>query len=454
MLTFFKALDSFVWGVPLLVLLVGTGIYLSTRLRLLQVLKLSLAFKLIFAEDKGEGDISSFAALATALAATVGTGNIVGVATAIKAGGPGALFWMWIAAFFGMATKYAEGLLAIKYRTKDANGEVSGGPMYYIINGMGKKWKPLAIFFALAGILVAFLGIGTFSQVNSITASLKNSFNWSPQIVSILIAIVVAVIIFGGIQSIAKVSEKLVPFMAAAYIIATLIVIFMHYNHIIPAIEQVFSGAFTGTAAVGGFAGAVVKEAIQNGIARGVFSNESGLGSAPIAAAAAKTHEPAEQGLISMTGTFIDTLVICTLTGLSILVTGKWTVKGLEGAPLTQSAFATVFGNIGVLVLTLCLVLFAFTTILGWSYYGERCFEFLFGVKHINIYRSIFIIMVALGGFLELDLIWTIADIVNGLMAIPNLIALLALSPIIIAETRNYFKRKNKSFIKTKTRLG
>lgn len=455
MLTFFKALDSFVWGVPLLVLLVGTGIYLSTRLRLLQVLKLPLAFKLIFAEDKGEGDISSFAALATALAATVGTGNIVGVATAIKAGGPGALFWMWIAAFFGMATKYAEGLLAIKYRTKDANGEVSGGPMYYIINGMGKKWKPLAIFFALAGILVAFLGIGTFSQVNSITASLKNSFNWSPQIVSILIAIVVAVIIFGGIQSIAKVSEKLVPFMAAAYIIATLIVIFMHYNHIIPAIEQVFSGAFTGTAAVGGFAGAVVKEAIQNGIARGVFSNESGLGSAPIAAAAAKTHEPAKQGLISMTGTFIDTLVICTLTGLSILVTGKWTVKGLEGAPLTQSAFATVFfGNIGVLVLTLCLVLFAFTTILGWSYYGERCFEFLFGVKHINIYRSIFIIMVALGGFLELDLIWTIADIVNGLMAIPNLIALLALSPIIIAETRNYFKRKNKSFIKTKTRLG
>ncbi|MCB4995170.1 sodium:alanine symporter family protein [Streptococcus mutans] len=454
MLTFFKALDSLVWGAPLLVLLVGTGIYLSTRLRLLQVLKLPLAFKLIFAEDKGEGDISSFAALATALAATVGTGNIVGVATAIKAGGPGALFWMWIAAFFGMATKYAEGLLAIKYRTKDANGEVSGGPMYYIINGMGKKWKPLAIFFALAGILVAFLGIGTFSQVNSITASLKNSFNWSPQIVSILIAIVVAVIIFGGIQSIAKVSEKLVPFMAAAYIIATLIVIFMHYNHIIPAIEQVFSGAFTGTAAVGGFAGIVVKEAIQNGIARGVFSNESGLGSAPIAAAAAKTHEPAEQGLISMTGTFIDTLVICTLTGLSILVTGKWTVKGLEGAPLTQSAFATVFGNIGVLVLTLCLVLFAFTTILGWSYYGERCFEFLFGVKHINIYRSIFIIMVALGGFLELDLIWTIADIVNGLMAIPNLIALLALSPIIIAETRNYFKRKNKSFIKTKTRLG
>lgn len=441
MLTFFKTLDSFVWGPPLLILLVGTGIYLSLRLGLLQVFKLPLAFRLIFTEDKGEGDISSFAALATALAATVGTGNIVGVATAIKTGGPGALFWMWIAAFFGMATKYAEGLLAIKYRTKDANGEVAGGPMHYILNGMGQKWRPLAIFFAFSGILVAFLGIGTFSQVNSITDSLQNSFNWSPKIVSILIAIIVGLIIFGGIQSISKVSEKLVPFMAAVYILAALTVIALNYKNIIPAIQQVFSGAFTGTAAVGGFAGALVKDAIQNGIARGVFSNESGLGSAPIAAAAAKTNEPAEQGLISMTGTFIDTIIICTLTGLAILVTGKWTVSGLEGAPLTQSAFATVFGNVGVLVLTVCLVLFAFTTILGWSYYGERCFEFLFGTKYLSLYRSIFILMVALGGFLELNLIWTIADIVNGLMAIPNLIALLALSPIIISETKHYFEK-------------
>ncbi len=441
MLTFFKTLDSFVWGPPLLILLVGTGIYLSLRLGLLQVFKLPLAFRLIFSEDKGEGDISSFAALATALAATVGTGNIVGVATAIKTGGPGALFWMWIAAFFGMATKYAEGLLAIKYRTKDANGEVAGGPMHYILNGMGQKWRPLAIFFAFSGILVAFLGIGTFSQVNSITDSLQNSFNWSPKIVSILIAIIVGLIIFGGIQSISKVSEKLVPFMAAAYILAALTVIALNYKNIIPAIQQVFSGAFTGTAAVGGFAGALVKDAIQNGIARGVFSNESGLGSAPIAAAAAKTNEPAEQGLISMTGTFIDTIIICTLTGLAILVTGKWTVSGLEGAPLTQSAFATVFGNVGVLVLTVCLVLFAFTTILGWSYYGERCFEFLFGTKYLSLYRSIFILMVALGGFLELNLIWTIADIVNGLMAIPNLIALLALSPVIISETKHYFEK-------------
>ena len=442
MLDFFNALDNLVWGPPLLILLVGTGIYLSTRLGFLQIIRLPKAFKLIFTKSDGEGDISSFAALATALAATIGTGNIVGVATAIKTGGPGALFWMWVAAFFGMATKYAEGLLAIKYRTQDDNGNISGGPMYYIVNGMGKKWKPLAIFFAIAGILVAFLGIGTFSQVNSITSSLQNSFGFSPEIVSVIIAIIVAVIIFGGIQSIYKVSESVVPFMAILYILATLTVIFAHYDNIIPAISQVFKGAFTGTAAVGGFAGAAVKEAIQKGIARGVFSNESGLGSAPIAAAAAKTNEPVEQGLISMTGTFIDTLIICTLTGLSIIVTGQWTVKGLEGAPLTQAAFSTVFGSVGSIALTLCLVLFAFTTILGWSYYGERCFEFLFGTKGIWLYRSIFILMVAAGGFLKLDLIWIIADIVNGLMALPNLIALLALSPVIFRETKKYFDKQ------------
>mgnify|MGYP002764979217 FL=1 len=441
MLNFFTMLDDMVWGAPLLILLVGTGIYLTVRLGLLQVLKLPKAFKLIFADDKGQGDISSFAALATALAATVGTGNIVGVATAIKAGGPGALFWMWIAAFFGMATKYSEGLLAIKYRTRDDNGEVSGGPMYYILNGMGKRWKPLAIFFAVAGILVAYFGIGTFSQVNSIASSLENSFGLAPQIVSIVVAVIVAIIIFGGIKSISKVAEKVVPFMAIIYILATLAVIFTNFDQILPAFGQIFTGAFTGTAAVSGFAGAVVKEAIQKGIARGVFSNESGLGSAPIAAAAAKTEEPVEQGLVSMTGTFIDTIIICTLTGLSIIVNEKWTVAGLEGAPLTQAAFSSLFGTPGALALTFCLVLFAFTTILGWSYYGERCFEFLFGTKHIKLYRVIFVIMVALGGFLKLELIWIIADIVNGLMALPNLIALLALSPVIIRETKNYFSR-------------
>ena len=436
MLDFFTSLDDIVWGAPLLILLVGTGVYLTVRLGLLQIIKLPKAFKLIFTDDKGQGDISSFAALATALAATIGTGNIVGVATAIKAGGPGALFWMWVAAFFGMATKYSEGLLAIKYRTKDDNGEISGGPMYYIINGMGKRWKPLAAFFAVAGVLVAYFGIGTFSQVNSITSSLENSFGLAPQIVSVVIAV------FGGIQSISKVAEKVVPFMAIIYIIATLAVIFGHANQIIPAFSEIFSGAFTGTAAIGGFTGSVVKEAIQKGIARGVFSNESGLGSAPIAAAAAKTEEPVEQGLISMTGTFIDTIIICTLTGLSVIVTGKWTVSGLEGAPLTQAAFSSVFGIYGALALTFCLVLFAFTTILGWSYYGERCFEFLFGTKRIKLYRSIFVVMVALGGFLKLELIWVIADIVNGLMALPNLIALLALSPVIIHETKRYFAKK------------
>ncbi|MGX9844201.1 alanine/glycine:cation symporter family protein [Streptococcus iniae] len=438
MLSIIKLIDDLVWGPPLLMLLVGTGIYLTVRLGLLQVLKLPKAFKLIFTEDQGHGDISSFAALATALAATVGTGNIVGVATAIKSGGPGALFWMWVAAFFGMATKYAEGVLAIKYRTKDANGEISGGPMYYIVNGMGEKWKPLAVFFALSGVLVALFGIGTFAQVNSITSSLNHSFGFSPKFVSVIMAILVAFIIFGGIQSISKVAEKVVPFMAIFYILASLTVIFIKFDHILPVISLVFKSAFTPVAAIGGFTGTLVKDAIQKGIARGVFSNESGLGSAPIAAAAAKTNEPVEQGLISMTGTFIDTIIICSLTGLAILVTGQWTTH-LEGAPLTQAAFASVFGNIGAYALTFSLILFAFTTILGWSYYGERCFEFLFGTKPIAFFRLLFILMVALGGFLKLELIWVLADIVNGLMALPNLIALLALSPVTIYETKRYF---------------
>lgn len=439
-----ESLNSFVWGAPLLILLVGTGIYLTLRLGLLQITKLPQAFKLIFSHDEEHhGDISSFAALATALAATVGTGNIVGVATAIQTGGPGALFWMWVAAFFGMATKYAEGLLAIKYRTKDANGDISGGPMYYILHGMGEKWRPLAIFFAVAGILVAWLGIGTFSQVNSITAALHASFNWSPQIVSVITAIIVGMIIFGGIKSISKVSEKVVPFMAGLYILATLVVVISNYELILPTLKLVLTSAFTPSAAVGGFLGATAQKAMQMGIARGVFSNESGLGSAPIAAAAAKTNEPVEQGLISMTGTFIDTIIICTLTGITILITGQWTNPALSGPNVTSAAFATVFGQLGSLTLTLSLVLFAFTTVLGWSYYGERCFEFLFGTKYLIIYRLIFIMMVGLGGFLSLQIVWTMADIVNGLMALPNLIALIALSPIIIKETKTYFQRIN-----------
>ncbi len=436
-----SSIDSFVWGPPLLVLLVGTGIYLSTRLALLQVFKLPKALKLIFtAESKGQGDISSFAALATALAATVGTGNIVGVATAIKLGGPGALFWMWVAAFFGMATKYAEGVLAIKYRTQDANGEIAGGPMYYIVNGMGKNWKPLAVIFSIFGVMVALLGSGTFTQVNSITDSLNNSFGFNPKIISILLAILVAIVVFGGIQSVSKVAEKVVPFMALIYILAALTVLIFNASAILPSVMLVLKSAFTGQAATGGFAGATIMVAIQAGIARGVFSNESGLGSAPIAAAAAKTEEPVEQGLVSMTGTFIDTIIICTLTGLTIIVTGGWS-SALNGASLTQQAFSTAFGQFGIFAMTISLVLFAFTTILGWGYYGERCFEFLFGTRAIPIYRFIFVLMVAIGGYLKLELIWIIADIVNGLMAIPNLIALLALSPIIIKETKSYFSR-------------
>ncbi len=439
MYDFLSSLDSLVWGPPLLVLLVGTGIYLSTRLGLLQVFRLPKALKLIFsAEAKGQGDISSFAALATALAATIGTGNIVGVATAIKLGGPGALFWMWIAAFFGMATKYAEGVLAIKYRTRDANGDIAGGPMHYIVNGMGKHWKPLAIAFSIFGVMVALFGSGTFTQVNSITDSLNNTVGWSPKVISLVLAVLVSIIIFGGIQSISKVAEKIVPFMAIIYILATLTILAFHFDYIIPGLGLVLHSAFTGKAATGGFAGATVVTAIQAGIARGIFSNESGLGSAPIAAAAAKTEEPVEQGLVSMTGTFIDTIIICTLTGLSIIVTGDWS-SNLNGATLTQSAFSSVFGNFGVYTLTISLILFAFTTILGWCYYGERCFEFLFGVKAIPVYRIVFIAMVALGGYISLETIWVIADIVNGLMAIPNLIALLALSPIIIKETKHYF---------------
>ncbi|HFR3264770.1 TPA: alanine/glycine:cation symporter family protein [Streptococcus suis] len=443
MLELFKAINNLVWGPPLLLLLVGTGVYFTLRLGVFQIGKLPTAFRLIFSSDQsGQGDVSSFAALCTALAATVGTGNIVGVATAITTGGPGALFWMWVAAFFGMATKYAEGFLAIKYRTKDANGQAAGGPMHYITLGMGQKWKPLAVFFAISGVLVALLGIGTFSQVNSITASLETSFGLEPPLVSVITAISIAFVVFGGIEKISDVSTKIVPFMAILYILASITVLAVHWDQLLPTLALVFKSAFTPAAAVGGFAGATVQQAIQRGIARGVFSNESGLGSAPIAAAAAKSDNPVEQGLISMTGTFIDTLIICTLTGFTILVTDQWSVEGLAGAPLTQAAFSTVFGQPGVLALTISLVLFAYTTILGWSYYGERCIEFLFGTKAILPYRLVFVAMVALGGFLKLDLIWTIADIVNGLMVLPNLIALLALSPVIIKETRQYFSKR------------
>ncbi|MCC0642719.1 MULTISPECIES: alanine/glycine:cation symporter family protein [unclassified Clostridioides] len=435
--------DAFIWGPPLLVLLVGTGILLTVKLGVVQITKLPRALKLIFAaENKGSGDVSSFAALCTALAATVGTGNIVGVATAIKAGGPGALFWMWIAAFFGMATKYSEGVLAIKYRTKDKNGQVSGGPMYYIVNGMGEKWRPLAIFFAISGILVALLGIGTFTQVNSITDAINSSFGVDPRITGVVLAVFVALVVFGGLKSISNVATKIVPFMAVIYIVICGIILISYWNKIPETFVLIIKSAFTPTAATGGFLGATMSLAIRNGIARGVFSNESGLGSAPIAAAAAKTEWPAEQGLISMTGTFIDTIIICTLTGFSLVISGVW-CSDLNGAVMTQAAFDGAIPTFGPILLTVSLTLFAFTTILGWSYYGERCFEFLFGVKGMNGYRTVFVAMVLLGAFLKLEVVWVIADIVNGLMAIPNLIALLALSPIIVSETKKYFEHIN-----------
>jgi len=440
MLETLNAIDSFVWGPPLLVLLVGTGILLTFRLQLLQVFKLPQALGLIFsAKNDGSGDVNSFKALCTALAATVGTGNIVGVATAIKAGGPGALFWMWIAAFFGMATKYAECLLAVKYRTVDANGNISGGPMYYIENGLGKKYKPLAVMFAAFGILCAYFGIGTFAQVNSIVEITQISAGIPVIYTGIALTVVVAAVTIGGLKSIATVASKVVPGMAVLYFFTTVGIMIVFADQVPNAIATVLNSAFNPTAAQGGFLGATVMLAMRSGVARGVFSNESGLGSAPIVAAAAKTKWAAEQGLISMTGTFIDTIIICTLTGLSLVVTGVW-CGDLNGAAMTESAFTMAFPAFGSLLLLVGLVLFAFTTILGWNYYGERCVEYLLGVKAILPYRIIFILLIACGPFLKLEEIWVLADIVNGLMAIPNLIALVALSGVVVAETKAYQK--------------
>ena len=432
-------IDSIVWGPWLLILLVGTGVYLSCRLGFLQVMKLPRALKLIFfARNKGDGDIDSFKALCTALAATVGTGNIVGVATAIKLGGPGALFWMWLAAFFGMATKFSEGCLAVKFRQVDADGNIAGGPMYYIEMGLGKKWKPLAVAFALFGIMTAMLGSGTTTQMNAITSSIYAGFGVSTYISCAIITILVAIITFGGLQSISKTASKIVPAMAVIYFVVTVIFLALNASELPHAISEVLTGAFNGTAAAGGFAGAGIMLILRSGIARGLYSNESGLGSAPIVAAAAKTKWPAEQGLISMTGTFIDTIIICTLTGLTIIVSGVWTGT-TNGAEMTQAAFATTYGSLAPFILTISLTLFAFTTIIGWNYYGERCWEYLFGTKTIPIYRIGYIIILASAVFLKLEAIWSLADIVNGLMAIPNLIALLGLSGVITAETKKYF---------------
>ncbi|MCK6261728.1 sodium:alanine symporter family protein [Vibrio sp. ZSDE26] len=446
-----QSINSFVWGPPLLILLVGTGIYFTFSLGLLQFRHLPTALKLVFTKDKSsssKGDVSSFAALCTALSATIGTGNIVGVATAIKLGGPGALFWMWLVAVFGMATKYAECLLAVKYRKVDDNGQMIGGPMYYLQYGVGSK--ALAIMFAISALGVACFGIGTFPQVNAILDASEISFGVSREISAPILTILVACVTLGGIQSIAKVAGKVVPVMAVFYVVTCASVIIINADKLYDAFALVITSAFTPTAASGGFLGASIMLAIQSGIARGVFSNESGLGSAPMAAAAAKTDSCVKQGLISMTGTFFDTIIICTMTGLALILTGAWQ-SDFSGAAMTTHAFAQGLSSdtLGPMLVSVGLMFFAFTTILGWNYYGERCVVFLLGTKAVLPYKIIFIGLVASGAFLHLDLIWIIADIVNGLMAIPNLIGLIALRHVVIEETKRYFSGAALQPIKT-----
>lgn len=460
-----EKIDGWVWGIPLIVLILATGIWLTIRLRLLQVRKLPQALKYMFQnEEGGEGEVTSFGALCTALSATIGTGNIVGVATAtgILAGGPGALFWMWIAAFFGMATKYTEGFLAVKYRKIDEKGRVLGGPFYYIENGMGRKWKPLAKMFALFGVLSGLLGIGTFTQVNGIATAVHSFFDptdanvvsifgteysLSIVITAFVLAFVVGLVVIGGIKRISKVSEVVVPFMAVLYIVAVLTLIIVNIGKLPGAVGLVISSAFGGKAIAGGaVGGTAIFAAMQSGIARGIFSNEAGLGSAPIAAAAAKTKDPVRQGLVTMTGTFIDTIIVCTLTGLAIVMMGSWSDSGLAGVEITTDAFRKGLyflpERVSAFILMLCLVFFAFTTILGWNYYSEKCLEYLTGGKRavVKIFRVLYIAAVFLGPYMTVAAVWTMADIFNGLMAIPNVIALLALSGVVARET---IARKN-----------
>ncbi|MBO5200219.1 MAG: alanine:cation symporter family protein [Clostridia bacterium] len=460
---FLVKIDDIVWGVPLIVLILAAGIFLTCRVKLLQVFHLPKALKYMFQNEKdGVGEVSSFGALCTALSATIGTGNIVGVATAIVAGGPGALFWMIVAAFFGMATKYAEGLLAVKYRTVDESGHALGGPFYYIEKGMGKNWKWLAWLFAFFGVCVGLFGIGTFTQVQGVTNAVKsffdpngqniaftlfgNNYSWAVVIAGLIISVCVALVVIGGIKRIAKVSEFVVPFMAVLYIVVCLFIVIFNITKVPAAIVEIIQSAFGLRAVAGGALGAIIV-AMQKGIARGIFSNEAGLGSAPIAAAAARTKEPVRQGLVTMTGTFIDTIIVCALTGTTVVMTGSWNV-GLDGVDVTMRAFN--YGlpflpeSVTSFMLMICLVFFAFTTILGWDYYSERCLEYLTGGKKwaLKVFRWAYIACVFIGPYMTLKAVWTIADIFNGLMAIPNIIALIALSGVIAKETKDYFERQ------------
>ena len=461
--TLLKNIDDLVWGVPLMVLILSGGILLTFRLGFLQLRRLPLALKWMVKNEEGaKGEISSFAALCTALSATIGTGNIVGVATAVGAGGPGALFWMIVAAFFGMATKYSEGLLAVKYRVVDKENHSLGGPFYYIELGMGEKFKWLAKIFAFFGVCVGLFGIGTFSQVNGISSAIQNFFDpekshtvsipgigtysWTVVIASLILSFCVGAVLIGGIKRIANVSQIIVPFMAIIYFVFAVTLVVCNITKIPAAVVVIVKAAFNPQAVAGGITGSMLV-AMQKGVARGIFSNEAGLGSAPIAAAAAQTHEPVRQGLVSMTGTFIDTIVICTMTGLSIVLTGAWKIEGLEGVQVTTYAFKHGLpfpSGVSAFILMMCLVFFAFTTILGWDYYSERCLEYLTGgnMKKVKVFRWIYILAVFIGPYMTVSAVWVIADIFNGLMALPNMIALFALSGVVVKETRDFFNAK------------
>lgn len=438
---FVNALNGLVWGPPMLVLILGTGLVLMVMLKFMPLAKIPSGFRLMWqGRSKGDetsGEISPFQALMTSLAATVGTGNIAGVATAIFMGGPGALFWMWCTALVGMATKYSEVLLAVHYREKDERGEHVGGPMFAIKNGLGKKWIWLGGAFAVFGGFAGF-GIGNMVQVNSMALALQNTFNVPLEVTGVVSMIIVGLVILGGIKRIGKVAASLVPFMCVAYVIAAMVVLVVHADAIPQAFSLIFSHAFTPIAATGGFAGAAVMAAIRFGVARGIFSNEAGLGTAGIAQAAGTTTSAVRSGMIGMLGTFIDTIIICSMTGLAIICSGTWT-SGESGAALSAAAFESAMPGIGGPLLTVALVIFAFTTILGWSYFGEKCWEFLVGAKAVWPFRIVWVLAVPVGAMAQLDFAWLVADTLNGLMAIPNLLSLLLLSPVVVKLTRDYF---------------
>ena len=444
-----KGIQGVVWGPITILLLLFTGLYYTIRLKGIQIFHLHKSFQYIFEKEEGQGDVSTVGSLCTALAATIGTGSIVGVATALRAGGPGSLFWMWLSAFFGMATKYAECVLAVKYRSKDQNGQVAGGPMYYIELGLGKKFKWLACAFAFFGIFTALLGCGTFPQVNAIVESVNNAFHVPVGILGVIITVLAAAVIFGGIGSISKVAELVVPVMAIAYIFGCVVALILQADQLPAAFAQIFQSAFTPHAMGGGIAGTViisVMTAMRTGVARGIYTNEAGLGSAPIVAAAAQTNSPVRQGIVSMLGVFLTTIIICTMTALVIISSGllETPVNGvlLDGGLLSNTAFQqSLPGNIGLYIVSIGLVFFSFTTIIGWSYYGERCLVYLCGgTKLITIYRVLYIICIAIAPYLTLDAIWILADITNALMAFPNLVGLLLLSPVVIKETNTYME--------------